>query len=65
MSGGKLTLPKKDAEPVAGADLRKEVVLALIPVVAKHSLLNSQAIVDIATNLCDYINTGRKQDSPA
>ncbi len=57
----KLSLPGK-AEDVT---LRKEIVLALVPVAAKHSLLNTQAIVEIASNLCEYINTGRKQDTPA
>lgn len=65
MSGGKLGLPKKDAEPTPGADVRERVILALIPVASRHSLLEPHAIVEIATHLCEYINTGRKQDTPA
>lgn len=63
MSGGKLTLPKKDAEPAPGADVRERVVLALLPVASRNSLLNPQSIVEIATQLCEYIHTGRKQDT--
>jgi len=65
MSGGKLGLPKKDAEPTPGADVRERVILALIPVASRHSLLESKAIVEIATELCEYINTGRTKDTSA
>jgi hypothetical protein len=55
----KLSLPPKADTPEVIA-IRKDLILALIPVASRHALSNPQQVVDIATKLCDYVVTGRK-----
>ncbi len=66
MKAGTLTLPAKDkaaAAPIApnpeDRATREKVILALLPVAARHDVLNQpQRVVEIATTLCEYIARG-------
>lgn len=52
--------PPSDAERAT----RERVILALIPVAARVELQKPQHMVETATKLCYYINTGEQQDKP-
>lgn len=58
----KLGLPAKPDAPEIVA-IRRDIVLAMIPVASRHALSNPHDIVEIASKLCDYVVTGRKQDT--